>query len=192
MIASGENRLSSTMMRRMPVLAQSQTSGGSTVFVDPNNAEAGIIATGNASTTNSSITYGAQQTGNFPCGSGTCYWQMGPYTNTQFSFPVRGATLQVKAPGSPAGSHWVQTYIGTGLDDTGQPVQDCSSACPFYTGPGTDSQNFYDQPGRYDSSANWFALTTLVGPNGNPIVTFSWGYMLSSGGISLTLPQVVP
>ena len=192
MMASGEIRLSTMTMRQMPVLAQSQASqSGQPIDMSPSaDGFAPIVV--NASTTNSSVTYGAQQTGNFACGSGTCYWQMGSYVNTQFSFPLRGATLQVKGPGIPNGSKWTQTYIGTGLDDTGQPIQDCSDACPFYTGPGTNSQNFFDASARYDSSANWFALTTLVGPNGNPIVTFTWGFQLSSGGILLTLPQVVP
>src|ERR1700678_181977 len=161
MMASGEIRLSTTTMRQMPVLAQSQASqrGQPIDMSPPADGFAPIVV--NASTTNSSVTYGAQQTGNFACGSGTCYWQMGSYVNTQFSFPLRGATLQVKGPGIPNGSKWTQTYIGTGLDDTGQPIQDCSDACPFYTGPGTNSQNFFDASARYASSANWFALTTL-------------------------------
>jgi len=54
MMASGEIRLSTTTMRQMPVLAQSQDQGqstlfqggGTTVFVDPNDASAGIIACG--------------------------------------------------------------------------------------------------------------------------------------------------
>ena len=46
MMASGEIRLLPTTMRRMPVLAQSPTSGGSTIAVDPNDATAGFIATG--------------------------------------------------------------------------------------------------------------------------------------------------
>jgi len=46
MMASAEIRLSTTTMRRMPVLAQSAASGGSTTFVDPNDATSGIIATG--------------------------------------------------------------------------------------------------------------------------------------------------
>jgi hypothetical protein len=63
MMASGEIRLSGTTMRRMPVLAQSQIdtgpsadgapaivataqSGGATIWNDPNDATAGIIAVG--------------------------------------------------------------------------------------------------------------------------------------------------
>jgi hypothetical protein len=47
MMASGENRLSTTTMRRMPVLAQSQTTGGgTTVWNDPNDASAGLVACG--------------------------------------------------------------------------------------------------------------------------------------------------
>ena len=163
-------------------MAQSQIDTGPSADGTP-----AIVVTASASTT-----YGEQQTGNFACGGVTCSWQMGTYVNSQFSSPIRGATLQVKGPGIPSGSKWTQTYIGTGSDDTGQPVQDCSTACPFYSGYGTNGQYFYDAPGRYDSSANWFAMTTLVGPNGNPLVTFTWGFQLSSGGISVVLPQVVP
>jgi hypothetical protein len=180
-MASGEIRLSTTTMRQMPVLAQSQTSTQAQTSSDGLQE---VVVT-------ASITYGPQQSGNFACGGVTCSWQMGSYVDSQFSSSIRGATLLVKGPGIPNGSKWVQTYIATGQDDTGQPVQDCSSACPFYTGPYTNSQNFYDQPGRYDSSANWFAMTTLVGPNGSPIAAFTWGFLLSSGGISLILPQVV-
>ena len=67
-MASGEIRLSATTMRRMPVLAQSQDQtqsqnptqnqvpqgGGTTTWVDPNNAEAGIIACGNCAPASSS------------------------------------------------------------------------------------------------------------------------------------------
>jgi hypothetical protein len=45
MMASGEIRLSGTISRRMPVLAQSQTPGGSTVWNDPNDITAGVTAT---------------------------------------------------------------------------------------------------------------------------------------------------
>ena len=186
-MASGEIRLSATTMRRMRVLAQSQTP----IDMSPStDGLAPVVVT--ASTTNAGITYGEQQSGNFACGSVTCSWQMGTYVDNRSWIPLRGATLQVKAPGTPNGSQWRQTYISTGVNDTGQPIQDCGGACPFYTGYGSNSQYFYDASGLYDSSANWFAMTTLVGPNGNPITTFTWGFQLSSGGISLVLPQVVP
>ena len=186
-MASGEIRLSTMTMRRMPVLAQSQTS----IDMSPSADGFAPIVVNASNGTSTGISYGPQFFGNFPCGGSTCNWQMGTFTDNRFSsIPRRGATLQVQAPGAPNGSYWVQTYIATGVNDTGQPTPDCDVACPAFTGPGTTSQNFYDAAARYDSSANWFAMTTLYGPNGNPLVTFTWGYMLSSGGISLTYPQV--
>jgi len=49
MMASGEIRLSTTTMRQMPVLAQSTLfqGGGTTVWNDPNDASAGLVACGN-------------------------------------------------------------------------------------------------------------------------------------------------
>jgi hypothetical protein len=49
MMTSGENRFSATTMRRMPVLAQSAgpQDGGTTVWNDPNDASAGVVACGN-------------------------------------------------------------------------------------------------------------------------------------------------
>jgi hypothetical protein len=50
MMASGEIRLSGTMMRRMPVLAQSQTcSSCGTVWGDPNDISAGVTVTASKS-----------------------------------------------------------------------------------------------------------------------------------------------
>jgi hypothetical protein len=61
MMASGEIRLSSTTMRQMPVLAQSQTTGGgSTVWNDPNDASAGLTVYGSkSSSTTDNVSAGA-------------------------------------------------------------------------------------------------------------------------------------
>jgi len=57
MMASGEIRLSTTTVRRMPVLAQGQTCGScGTVWNDPNDATAGVtVTTANSPTSESDV-----------------------------------------------------------------------------------------------------------------------------------------
>jgi hypothetical protein len=59
MMASGEIRLLPTMLRRMPVLAQSQTCSGCGTVYDPNNITAGVTVTASASS--SSVDFMAAQ-----------------------------------------------------------------------------------------------------------------------------------
>ena len=131
------------------------------------------------------IAYGTPAYGSFNCGGAQCGYTMTPYQINFLGQPLRGATLQVHVPG-PGNGRWTQTYSRDGS----QPAQDCSSGCPFYTGPYTNGSQFYDQAGVYNSGT-FSALTSYVQGN-NVLFTFGWGFQTSASGTILFTPQAVP
>jgi len=133
--------------------------------VDPNRSD----AYGNK--------YGPPITRTINCGSTVCNYQ---YQTLQDSEGNLGARLYIWGNGED--TNWIQS-----VSDNGAASQsDCEySPCPFYNSK--LGQPFLDTPRDW---LTFSAQTSLVVPNGSggyaPVVTFNWGFQLTSGSVVLT------
>jgi hypothetical protein len=169
-MAPGEIRLSTTTMRRMPVLAQSQ---------DPSQSQSSNDGL-------QEITVTAQAIGK-PVGPG---YIIAYSYNTYAMFGWQGVQLQLLFAGKPNGLNWVQTKSING----GPPTQDCpAGSCPFYYSSSdlakmsdSSSLQFYDSPGLpAGSSGTWSGQLSLVqqlaGGGYTTLYTWSYGFQVSGG-----------
>lgn len=183
MMASGEIRLSGTMMRRMPVLAQGQTVQDATQAPFPASCDSSCQANQITVTTSripvpatgGYITWGYQPLTNYGTLGGTSY----------------GANIRLQYNGNPQGLAWQQVMSKNG----GPFTQDSNSGGPNYysdsqlaqpnvTGP--NFLAFFDQPSALPGNVTFNAQTSLVSlSSGVPLITISWGYQLNGTAITL-------
>jgi hypothetical protein len=181
MMASGEIRLSGTMMRRMPVLAQSQGASSGGCVGAPCLDEITV----NASASYPS-TFGPSIADNFSCGSFSCGYTMSAFQSNTL-IPTVGARLLVKVKNSGAGGVWVQTRFDY---PTEQFVPDPSGLYPFSAD--TTPNQFYDQPGMQGAGI-WVGQTSFLVPNQSggytAAFTMMWGFSYSGGGLNGVVPN---
>jgi hypothetical protein len=136
MMASGEIRLSTTTMRRMPVLAQSGGCVGSPCL-DEIEVDAPHVLVPNQTFLPADLSSG------FSCGSFQCSYQMGQFQSGVY----RGVWINVNVLGKTGNASWVQTYFNS-VTGQFQADWDNSSGTPYpvYPSYASSSNYFFDDP----------------------------------------------